>query len=206
MPSSSSCGPAKWRRCSVGPPITKSRVSAQSEKRAGQAADRSARAMTACAQKPWTKKDRDALERWWRVGVPSDEIGYRIGRSSPAVCEAARKLGLQKRGAPPWSACEDRKLAKWWKAGTASEEIAERLGRPLGAIAQRTRFLGIKRPEHKAQPVKVDMRRRCLSCGIVLPTSVPCYRNPCRAVREGAAPLGRDVRYKLSLVSSSMGD
>lgn len=162
--------------------------------------------MKTCAQKPWTKKDSNTLARWWRAGVPSDEIGYRIGRSSSAVCEAARKLGLQKRGAKSWSACEDRKLAKWWKASVPSEEIAERLGRPLGAISQRTRFLGIKRPGNKVRAAKARTRRRCASCGIVLPTSVPCYRSPCRAVREGAAPLGRDVRYKLSLVSSSMGD
>lgn len=162
--------------------------------------------MTTRGQKPWTKKDRDALSRWWRAGVPSDEIGYRVGRSSAAVCEAARKLGLANRAAKPWSACEDRKLAKWWRAGIATEDIAERIGRPVGAIAQRTRFLGIKRPGHKVRAPKADTRSRCSACGIVLPTTVPCYRRPCRAVREGVAPLGRDVRYRLSLVSSSMGD
>ncbi len=162
--------------------------------------------MTMCEQNPWTKKDRNALGRWWRAGVPSDEIGYRIGRSSSAVCEAARKLGLGKRGARPWPACEDRKLARWWKADIASEEIAERLGRPIGAIAQRARFLGVKRPGHRVHAAKADTRKRCASCGIVLPTSVPCYRNSCRAVREGVAPLGREIRYELSLVGSSMGD
>jgi hypothetical protein len=47
----------------------------------------------------WTAPERDHLRRQWQAGIPVAEIAAALGRTSKAIREAARRLGLPRRSA-----------------------------------------------------------------------------------------------------------
>ena len=156
--------------------------------------------------RPWSRRDVVALERWARSGLPAIEIAMRLGRTLPAVKTAIAARGIDGEEPLGWSRRQEQQLARWWKAGVPTKTISERLVRRPGVVLSKAKSLGLRRPDRSPVKPPKSPARSCLACGIKIPTPIPCHRRNCKSVAVGLAPVGREVRTKLSLVSSSMAD
>lgn len=154
----------------------------------------------------WSGKDTEALSRWLAAGIPTADVARRLGRSVSAVDAEASRLGCDPRDVRSWSRTQEKQLARFWGQGIPTRKIAERLARRPGTILDKARLLGLRRFAKPRRSAGKPSMRTCRSCGIRLPTTVPCHRANCNAVAVGQAPPGAEVRIKFSLVSSSMGD
>lgn len=158
------------------------------------------------ANRSWSAKDSNALVRWQAAGVTITDIARRLGRSVSAINAEASRLGCHRSELCSWSRTQEQQLARFWSEGIPTAKIAKRLVRNPGAVLSKARALGLRRPTKARRSTRSPSIRKCRSCGIKLPTTVPCHRANCNAVAEGLSPLGSEIRTKLSLVSSSMGD
>lgn len=154
----------------------------------------------------WSMKDSKALEQWLAAGLPPADIARRLGRSASSIDSKASRLGINPPEACRWTRKHEQQLTRFWKMGVPTKTIADHLARRPGAILSKARSLGLRRPAKPRRHSGKPTIRSCRSCGIRLPTAIPCHRTNCMPVAVGQAPQGSEFRTKFSLVSSSMAD
>jgi hypothetical protein len=144
----------------------------------------------------WTVAERETLKALYVTkGLHACERAL-PGRSSHAICQAARRLGL--RTHKRWTAEDDRIITSEW-GFTSLEQIARRLGRTAKAVYQHARAdldVGMGAPEGaeyltasaRRTGFDVPTLRRVLAYAGVKPRRVP------------TRPTGRRVSHRMTYV------
>ena len=95
--------------------------------------------------RPWTQEERDSLRTLHTQRLSNAEIAQQLGRTSEAVSNMSRRLGLRRREtARPWTSGQLRILQQMLDDGCSLKEIADTTGHPRSSVADKLRRLNIQ--------------------------------------------------------------
>ncbi len=95
--------------------------------------------------RPWTEEEREALRVLHAQHLANTEIACRLGRTSEAVSNMSRRLGLRRRDtAQPWTGGQLRLLQRMLEDGCSLKQIADTTGHPRSSVADKLRRLNIQ--------------------------------------------------------------
>lgn len=98
----------------------------------------------------WTSHEITQLKKLWNQGKAPLTIAVKLGRSTLAVAEKARRLGLKSnnRHRTAWSSDEDRTLMELWGSRDVLT-IARRIGRTPTSVTARAKKLKLDLPHRR---------------------------------------------------------
>ena len=89
------------------------------------------------ADKLWTDKEKQELEKQFKQGKSDKEIAKHLGRTVNAITRVRIMMKLYRREVKHWTEEEDEKLKSLVRSGKKDEEIGNVLGRTRSAVANR---------------------------------------------------------------------
>ncbi len=95
--------------------------------------------------RPWSQEERDILRALHTQRLSNADIAQQLGRTSEAVSNMSRRLGLRRREtARPWTSGQLRILQQMLDDGCSLKEIADTTGHPRSSVADKLRRLNVQ--------------------------------------------------------------